>query len=48
MKVLGIMGSPRIGGNSEILLDLVLAGTGECARYSYSILSMQSELRLSG
>jgi len=26
MKVLGIMGSPRIGGNSDILLDEALAG----------------------
>ena len=26
MKVLGIMGSPRLGGNSDILLDEALAG----------------------
>lgn len=26
MKVLGIMGSPRVGGNSDILLDRALAG----------------------
>jgi multimeric flavodoxin WrbA len=26
MKVLGIMGSPRVGGNSDILLDEALAG----------------------
>ena len=26
MKVLGLLGSPRRGGNSEILLDLALAG----------------------
>ncbi len=26
MKVLGIMGSPRVGGNSDILLDDALAG----------------------
>jgi hypothetical protein len=26
MKVLGIMGSPRFGGNSDILLDQALAG----------------------
>jgi multimeric flavodoxin WrbA len=26
MKVLGIMGSPRLGGNSDILLDQALAG----------------------
>jgi multimeric flavodoxin WrbA len=26
MKVLGIMGSPRVGGNSDILLDQALAG----------------------
>jgi multimeric flavodoxin WrbA len=29
MKVLGIMGSPRIGGNSDLLLDQALAGVGE-------------------
>ena len=29
MKVLGIMGSPRIGGNSDILLDRALAGAQE-------------------
>ncbi|HQL81393.1 MAG TPA: flavodoxin family protein, partial [Spirochaetota bacterium] len=26
MKVLGIMGSPRVGGNSDVLLDDALAG----------------------
>jgi len=29
MKVLGIMGSPRIGGNSDLLLDQALAGAKE-------------------
>ncbi len=29
MKVLGILGSPRIGGNSNILLDEALAGARE-------------------
>jgi multimeric flavodoxin WrbA len=29
MKVLGIMGSPRVGGNSDILLDEALAGAKE-------------------
>jgi multimeric flavodoxin WrbA len=29
MKVLGIMGSPRVGGNSDILLDGALAGAKE-------------------
>ena len=29
MKVLGIMGSPRIGGNSDIILDEALAGAKE-------------------
>ncbi|MCK9276059.1 MAG: flavodoxin family protein [Syntrophales bacterium] len=28
MKVLGIMGSPRVGGNSDILLDEALEGAG--------------------
>jgi len=26
MKILGIMGSPRVGGNSDILLDEALVG----------------------
>jgi multimeric flavodoxin WrbA len=29
MKVLGILGSPRLGGNSDILLDQALAGAKE-------------------
>ena len=29
MKVLGIMGSPRVGGNSDILLDDALAGAAK-------------------
>ena len=29
MKVLGIMGSPRVGGNSDILLDEALTGAKE-------------------
>jgi len=28
VKVLGILGSPRRGGNTEILLDQALAGAG--------------------
>jgi multimeric flavodoxin WrbA len=30
MKILGINGSPRKGGNTDILLDLVLQGASEC------------------
>ncbi len=29
MKVLGILGSPRMGGNSDLLLDQALEGAGE-------------------
>ena len=29
MKILGILGSPRIGGNSDVLLDQALAGAKE-------------------
>ena len=29
MHVLGIVGSPRIGGNTEVLIDEVLAGAEE-------------------
>ncbi len=29
MKVLGILGSPRVGGNSDLLLDQALTGARE-------------------
>ena len=29
MKILGILGSPRVGGNSDILLEQALAGARE-------------------
>ena len=29
MRVLGILGSPRVGGNSDILLDQALTGAKE-------------------
>jgi multimeric flavodoxin WrbA len=38
MKVLGIMGSPRIGGNSDILLDDALAGAREAGMETEKII----------
>lgn len=37
MKVLGILGSPRRGGNSEILLDQALAGAKSAGRETEKI-----------
>ena len=40
MKVLGILGSPRIGGNSDVLLEQALAGAKEAgARVEKIVLS---------
>ena len=33
MRILGIVGSPRIGGNTEILVDQVLAGAEEAGGF---------------
>jgi len=46
MKVLGIMGSPRIGGNSDILLDNALAGAEEAGAEAEKIIL--GKLKISG
>jgi multimeric flavodoxin WrbA len=38
MKVLGIMGSPRVGGNSDILLDEALAGAKDAGAEAEKII----------
>jgi multimeric flavodoxin WrbA len=38
MKVLGINGSPRIGGNTDILLDKALEGAGERGADTHKII----------
>ena len=39
MKALGIYGSPRPGGNSDLLLDKVLEGAGSAGRKSKGFMS---------
>jgi multimeric flavodoxin WrbA len=46
MKVLGIMGSPRIGGNSDVLLDDALAGAKEAGAQVEKIIL--DRLKISG
>jgi len=46
MKVLGILGSPRIGGNSDILLDEALAGARETGAEVEKVIL--DKLKLSG
>ncbi len=46
MKVLGIMGSPRVGGNSDILLDEALAGAKEAGAETEKIIL--NKLKVSG
>lgn len=38
MKILGIAGSPRRHGNSELLLDAALAGARECGAETHKII----------
>jgi len=44
MKVLGIMGSPRIGGNSDLLLDRALAGAREAGAEVEKILLVRKKI----
>lgn len=46
MKVLGIMGSPRVGGNSDVLLDDALAGGKEAGAQLEKIIL--DRLKISG
>ena len=44
MKVLGILGSPRIGGNSDILLDQALAGAREAGAEVEKLILSQKKI----
>jgi multimeric flavodoxin WrbA len=46
MKVLGIMGSPRVGGNSDILLEQALAGARDAGAETEKI--VLSKKKISG
>jgi multimeric flavodoxin WrbA len=44
MKVLGVMGSPRVGGNSDILLERALAGAREAGAETEKLLLCQKKI----
>jgi multimeric flavodoxin WrbA len=44
MKILGIMGSPRIGGNSDVLLDEALAGAKDAGGEVEKIVLCQKKI----
>jgi multimeric flavodoxin WrbA len=44
MKVLGIMGSPRIGGNSDLLLDQALEGAEKAGGMTEKIILIQKKI----
>jgi multimeric flavodoxin WrbA len=44
MKVLGIMGSPRVGGNSDILLDDALAGAEKAGAQVEKIILVKKKI----
>ena len=44
MKVLGILGSPRVGGNSDILLDQALSGAKEAGAEVEKIVLCQKKI----
>lgn len=44
MKVLGILGSPRVGGNSDILLEQALAGAMEAGAQVEKIILAQKKI----
>jgi multimeric flavodoxin WrbA len=44
MKVLGILGSPRMGGNSDVLLDRALAGAKEAGAEVEKIILCQKKI----
>lgn len=44
MKVLGILGSPRIGGNSDILLEQALAGARDVGAETEKIVLAQKKI----
>ncbi|NWF55178.1 MAG: flavodoxin family protein [Syntrophaceae bacterium] len=44
MKVLGILGSPRVGGNSDLLLDQALAGASDAGAEVEKIKLVQKKI----
>ena len=46
MKILGIMGSPRVGGNSDILLDDALAGAKDAGAQRRGITNKVNNLKV--
>jgi multimeric flavodoxin WrbA len=44
MKILGILGSPRLGGNSDILLDQALAGVKDAGAEVEKIILCQKKI----
>jgi multimeric flavodoxin WrbA len=44
MKVLGVLGSPRLGGNSDILLDQALAGASDAGAEVEKIVLCQKKI----
>jgi len=44
MKVLGVLGSPRLGGNSDILLDQALAGARDAGAEVEKIILCQKKI----
>ncbi len=44
MKILGILGSPRVGGNSDILLDQALAGAKDAGAEAEKIILCQKKI----
>ncbi|MBI5966296.1 MAG: flavodoxin family protein [Deltaproteobacteria bacterium] len=44
MKVLGILGSPRVGGNSDLLLDQALAGAKDAGAEVEKIILCQKKI----
>jgi multimeric flavodoxin WrbA len=44
MKVLGILGSPRVGGNSDILLDQALTGSKEAGAHVEKIVLVKKKI----
>jgi multimeric flavodoxin WrbA len=44
MKILGILGSPRVGGNSDILLDQALAGARDAGAEVEKIILCQKKI----
>jgi len=44
MKILGILGSPRVGGNSDILLDQALAGARDAGAEAEKVTLSQKKI----